>query len=57
MPDRDSSPENHLDLLFGLAKNLNKPVDIHVGQNNLPVEKETELVLDIIKEYNLKQIN
>lgn len=55
LPDRDSSPEYHLDLLFGLAKSLNKSVDIHVGQNNVPSEKETELVLDKIEEHKLKQ--
>ena len=55
LPDRDSSPSNHIDLLFNLAKSLNKPVDIHVGQNNIPSEKETELVLDKIEEHNLKQ--
>lgn len=55
LPDRDSLPENHLDLLFGLAKNLNKPVDIHVGQNNIPSEKETELVLNKIEQHSLKQ--
>ena len=55
LPDRDSSHETHIDLLFDLAKTLNKPVDIHVGQNNRPDEKETELVLDKIEEHNLKQ--
>ena len=55
LPDRDSSPEKHLDLLFDLAKKLNKPVDIHVGQNNIPTEKETELVLNKIEEHSLKQ--
>ena len=55
LPDRDSSPGKHLDLLFGLAENLCKPVDIHVGQNNIPTEKETELVLNKIEEHNLKQ--
>ena len=55
LPDRDSSPEHHLDLLFELAKKLNKPVDIHVGQNNIPTEKETELVLNKIEQHNLKQ--
>ena len=55
LPDRDSSPSKHIDLLFNLAKSLNKPVDIHVGQNNLPSEKETELVLDKIEEHSLKQ--
>ena len=55
LPDRDSSPELHIDILFDLAKNLNKPVDIHVGQNNRPDEKETEMVLDKIEEHELKQ--
>ena len=55
LPDRDSSPSSHLDLLFGLAENLDKPVDIHVGQNNSPIEKETELVLDKIEQHKLKQ--
>jgi len=55
LPDRDSSPERHLDLLFNLAKNLDKPVDIHAGQNNIPSEKEEELVLNKIEEHNLQQ--
>ena len=55
LPDRDSSPRNHLDLLFSMAKILNKPIDIHVGQNNVPYEKETELVLDMIEEHKLQQ--
>jgi len=54
LPDRDSSPENHLDLLFELAKKLNKPIDIHVGQNNIPSEKETELVLNKIEQLKQK---
>jgi len=55
LPDRDSSPESHIDLLFDLAKTLDKAVDIHVGQNNRPDEKETEMVLDKIEEHELKQ--
>ena len=55
LPDKDSSPEKHIDLLFSLSKRLNKPIDIHVGQNNVPTEKETELVLDKIEEHNLRQ--
>jgi len=55
LPDRDSSPEGHIDLLFDLAKTLDKAVDIHVGQNNRPDEKETEMVLDKIEEHELKQ--
>ena len=55
LPDRDVSPETHVDILFDLAKILNKPVDIHVGQNNRPDEKETEMVLNKIEEHELKQ--
>lgn len=55
LPDRDSSHKRHIEMLFDLAIELDKPVDIHVGQNNLPTEKETELVLDIMESYNLKQ--
>ena len=55
LPDRDSSHQRHIEMLFDLAIELDKPVDIHVGQNNLPTEKETELVLDIMERYSLKQ--
>ena len=55
LPDRDSSHRKHIEMLFDLSIKLDKPIDIHVGQNNIPSEKETELVLDIIEEYNLKQ--
>ena len=55
LPDRDSSHRKHIEMLFDLADDLNKPVDIHVGQNNIPSEKETELVLDLIEKYNFKQ--
>ena len=55
LPDRDSSQKKHIEFLFNLASELDKPVDIHVGQNNIPSEKETELVLDIMEKHNLKQ--
>ena len=55
LPDRDSSHRKHIETLFDLAVKLDKPIDIHVGQNNLPTEKETELVLDLIEEYDLEQ--
>jgi len=58
LPDRDSSPEKHIDILFNLSKSLDKPVDIHVGQNNIPTEKETEMVLDMIEKHKLdKEVN
>lgn len=55
LPARDAYPEHHVDTLFELAKELNKSVDIHVGQNNRPDEKEAEMILDKIEEHNLEQ--
>lgn len=52
LPDRDKSPKEHVKKLFRLSKDLNKSVDIHVGQNNLPTEKETEMVLDVMEELD-----
>jgi hypothetical protein len=45
LPSRDRPlPEKHLDYVLSLAKELGKPVDIHVDQENNPDEDETELV-------------
>lgn len=55
LPDRDVVPEDHVRFIFDLAEQIKKPVDIHVGQNNIPSEKETEMVLDIMEEMNIQQ--
>lgn len=45
LPSRDRpQPEKHLDVLFGIAKNLDKPIDVHIDQENQPYEDETELL-------------
>lgn len=45
LPSRDRpTPEKHLDVVLDLAKRLNKPVDVHVDQENNPLENETELL-------------
>jgi cytosine/creatinine deaminase len=45
LPSRDRPrPEAHLDVILSLAKKLNKPVDVHVDQENNPLENETELL-------------
>ena len=46
LPDRDESPLAHMDFIFNLAKDMGKPVDVHVGQNNIPSERESEMVAD-----------
>lgn len=55
LPDRDKDPRKHIEFIFQLAQIMDKPVDIHVGQNNLPCEKETEMVLDVLEEMKIKQ--
>jgi cytosine deaminase len=45
LPSRDRpTPERHLDFVFNLAKDLQKPIDAHVDQENNPAESETELL-------------
>jgi cytosine deaminase len=52
LPSRDKCPETHLDIVFSKAKELNKPVEAHLDQLNIPTEKETELFCDFVEKYN-----
>lgn len=45
--DRPKDDEN-LDILFGIAKNLNKPLHVHIDQENNPEEKDTEKLLGAV---------
>ena len=54
LPDRDENPLAHMDFIFNLAKDMNKPVDVHVGQNNIPSEQESEMVVDKVLEHGLE---
>jgi cytosine deaminase len=54
LPDRDGSPLDHMDFIFSLAKELGKPVDVHVGQNNVPHEQESEMVADKVVQHGLE---
>jgi cytosine/adenosine deaminase-related metal-dependent hydrolase len=45
LPSRDAPREEaHLDVILDLAKRLGKPVDVHVDQENNPLQHETELL-------------
>ncbi len=45
LPSKDRpTPEKHLDVILELAKKLGKPVDVHIDQENNPLENETELL-------------
>jgi cytosine deaminase len=54
LPSRDRpTPERHLDYVLQLGRDLNKPVDVHVDQENNPEESETELLALKTMQYGL----
>ena len=55
LPSKDRpTPEKHLDIIMSIAKNLNKPLDVHVDQENNPYESETELLAAKTVEHGLE---
>lgn len=55
LPSRDHPrPEKHLDIIFELASKLGKRVDVHVDQENNPLENETELLAVKTIEHGLQ---
>ena len=55
LPSRDRPrPEAHLDLVLDLAKRLGKPVEVHVDQENNPLENETELLATKTIEHGMQ---
>lgn len=49
--DRPNDDENY-DILFGIAKNLNKPIHIHIDQENNPNERDTEKLIRYTIKHN-----
>jgi cytosine/adenosine deaminase-related metal-dependent hydrolase len=55
LPSKDRpTPEKHLDIIMGVAKDLNKRLDVHVDQENNPQESETELLARKTIEHGLE---
>ena len=55
LPSKDRpTPEKHLDIIMRIAKALNKPLDVHVDQENNPYESETELLAAKTVEHGLE---
>ncbi|MBI4049694.1 MAG: amidohydrolase family protein [Candidatus Doudnabacteria bacterium] len=48
--DRPNDRQN-LDFLFGIAKNLNRPLHVHIDQENNPNEHDTEMLIEYTKKY------
>ncbi len=55
LPSKDRpTPEKHLDIIMGIAKDLDKKLDVHVDQENNPHENETELLARKTIEHGLE---
>ncbi len=48
--DRPRDDENY-DVLFGIAKNLNKPLHVHIDQENNPDERDSEKLIAAVKRH------
>ena len=47
LPSKDRPHEQkHYDMIFSIAKNLNKPLHIHIDQENNPHERDTEVLIN-----------
>ena len=56
LPSRDRpNPRKHLDFIMELAKELDKPIDVHIDQENQPNEKETEMLAQAALDHGLYQ--
>lgn len=52
LPSKDRPHDDrHLDVLFSVAKNLNKPLHVHVDQENNPHERDTEQLIKYTQKY------
>lgn len=49
--DRPKDREN-FDWLFKIATDLNKPLHVHIDQENNPDERDTELLLNFVEKYH-----
>ncbi len=41
----------HMDVIFGVAKNLGKDLDVHIDQENNPLERDTEKLIAKTREH------
>lgn len=52
LPSKDRpNDEAHLNYLFKIAKKLNKPVHVHIDQENNPNERDTEKLIAAVKRH------
>ena len=52
LPSKDRpNDEKNLDILFGIAKKLNKPIHIHIDQENNPNERDSEKLIEAVRRH------
>lgn len=52
LPSKDRpNDDKSLDILFSIAKNLNKKIHVHIDQENNPNERDTEKLIKFTKKY------
>ncbi|OGF28914.1 hypothetical protein A2477_02980 [Candidatus Falkowbacteria bacterium RIFOXYC2_FULL_47_12] len=52
LPSKDRPRDDEsLNTLFAIAKNLNKPLHVHIDQENNPNEKDTEKLLNAVEKH------
>ncbi len=52
LPSKDRpNDEKHLDYLFEIAKKLNKPIHVHIDQENNPNERDTEKLIRAVRRH------
>jgi len=52
LPSKDRPYDNkNYDMLFSIAKNLNKPIHVHIDQENNPHERDTEKLIAATKKH------
>jgi len=44
----------HMDVVFGIAKNLGKDLDVHIDQENNPLERDTEKLIAKTREHGYR---
>ena len=60
LPSRDRKfkgergDKKHAEILFSIAKNLGKDMDVHIDQENNPLEKDTEWFVDMALEKGMQ---
>lgn len=52
LPSKDRpNDEKNLSFLFDIAKNLNKPIHVHIDQENNPNERDSEKLIAAVRRY------